>query len=209
VRYIKQESGAKDMGAESQDVRVLIVPGLRNSGPAHWQSWLQAQFADAVRVEQRDWNEPQLDRWASRIGSTLERKGGERWIAVCHSFGCLALARHLALQPDSPIQAALLVAPAEPDKFGVAELLPQQALAVPTMLVASKTAPWMSAASARRWARRWGASYLNLGDAGHINTEAGFGPLPLAQQWVQSATDRLARVRRVERAAATGWALAI
>jgi predicted alpha/beta hydrolase family esterase len=174
------------MGAETQDARLLIVPGLRNSGPAHWQSWLQAQFADAVRVEQSDWNEPQLDRWAQTVGSTLDQHGSGRWIAVCHSFGCLALVRHLLLQPDSPVSAALLVAPAEPDKFGLAERLPCQPLARPLTLVASETDPWMSAASAWRWAQRWGASHLNLGQAGHINTEAGFGPLPLARQWVLS-----------------------
>ncbi|WP_349677421.1 alpha/beta hydrolase, partial [Aquabacterium sp. UBA2148] len=30
-----------------RSVRVLIVPGLRDSGPAHWQTWLQSQYVDA------------------------------------------------------------------------------------------------------------------------------------------------------------------
>ena len=85
--------------------RLLIVPGLHDSGPAHWQSWLQAQHRDALRVKQRDFSEPDLDRWATRIGHTLSTAGEDtRWIAVAHSFGCLALARHLlgeSLDPDS------------------------------------------------------------------------------------------------------------
>ena len=42
--------------------RLLIVPGLQDSGPAHWQSWLQGQYRDSLRVRQRNWGEPDLDR---------------------------------------------------------------------------------------------------------------------------------------------------
>jgi predicted alpha/beta hydrolase family esterase len=189
--------------------RLLIVPGLHDSGPAHWQTWLQAHHRDAVRVTQRDWDKPDLERWSARIGTTLERHGPGPWIAVAHSFGCLALAHHLEDQPDSPIAAALLVAPAEPDKFGVAALLPQGRLPVPSTLIASDTDPWMTAASTRRWAARWGSHWTSLGDAGHINAESGFGPLPLAQRWVQAAVQRLERAQRPQRAAFAEWSFAV
>ena len=29
--------------------RVLIIPGLHDSGPTHWQTWLQGQYRDARR----------------------------------------------------------------------------------------------------------------------------------------------------------------
>lgn len=190
--------------------RLLIVPGLHDSGPAHWQSWLQQGDRRAVRVVQRDWTQPDLDRWAARIDSTLDRAGGESpWIAVAHSFGCLAVARHLALRPDSPVAAALLVAPADPDKFGVAELLPTQALEVPSTMVISDTDPWMAASHARRWAQRWGSHTLHLGNAGHINTESGFGPLPLARRWVTTMSQRLERTHRPDRAAFAEWSFAL
>ncbi|MFN6993782.1 MAG: RBBP9/YdeN family alpha/beta hydrolase [Aquincola tertiaricarbonis] len=189
--------------------RLLIVPGLHDSGPAHWQSWLQQADRRAVRVVQRDWSQPDLDRWAWRIDSTLERAGPGPWIAVAHSFGCLAVARHLALQPASPIAAALLVAPADPDKFGVAALLPTQPLAVPSTLLISETDPWMTAANARRWAQRWGSHTINLGNAGHINTEAGFGPLPLARRWITTMSQRLERTQRADRAAFAEWSFAL
>jgi hypothetical protein len=101
----------------------------------------------------------------------------------------------LALKPASPIAAALFVAPAEPDKFGVAGLLPRERLRIPSALVASVSDPWMSAASARGWAARWGCHWVNLGDAGHINAESGFGPLPFARRWVLrwSGCDRQSR----------------
>jgi hypothetical protein len=48
----------------------------------------------------------------------------------------------------------------------------------------------MSLASANRWAQHWGAAVRHLGAAGHVNTEAGFGPWPLARHWVDEALQR-------------------
>lgn len=189
--------------------RLLIVPGLHDSGSTHWQSWLQGLYRDSVRVVQRDWHTPDLARWSARIASTLDRAGPGPWIAVGHSFGCLALAHHLAAQPRPAIQAALLVAPAEPDRFGLAEDLPQRRLPVMSTVVASQNDPWMSAASAQRWAQRWGSHWINLGDAGHINTEAGFGPLPLARRWVMAVEQRLSRERRPALASFPAWRWAV
>jgi hypothetical protein len=104
----------------------------------------------------------------------------------------LALAEHLARVPGSPIVAALLVAPADPGKFGLGESLPKQPLPRPATVVASSNDTWMPLAEASRWARRWGCPLINLGAAGHINAESGHGPLPLAEQWLQVHEGRLA-----------------
>lgn len=190
--------------------RLLIIPGLRDSGPTHWQSWLQQQYRDSRRVQQRDFASPDLERWADRIQRTLEHAGdAHEWIAVAHSFGCLALARHLADQPDSPIRSALLVAPAEPDRFGLAESLPHGRLDRSVSVIASQSDPWMSASSALRWATRWGANYSNLGDVGHINAESGFGPFPLAKRWVEAARSRAAREQRPLHADFREWQFAL
>jgi hypothetical protein len=193
--------------------RVLIIPGLHDSGPNHWQSWLQGQYRDARRVTQRDPSRAELERWAERIQRTLEvaEVAGERgeWLAVSHSFGSLALARHLADHPDSPIREALFVAPAEPDKFGLAASLPQHRLPRRTRLIASSNDPWMSATSAARWAHRWGASFSNLGAVGHINAESGFGPFPLVKAWVEAARARAAAEQRPAHADFREWAFAV
>ncbi|MFT7723712.1 MAG: alpha/beta hydrolase [Roseateles sp.] len=202
-------ASAEAAAAGRRPPRILIIPGLHDSGPAHWQTWLQGQYRDARRVTQRDPSRPELERWAERITRTLEVAGDGEWLAVAHSFGCLALARHLADQPGSPIREALLVAPAEPDKFGLAHALPQHRLPRRARLIASSTDPWMSAASAARWAHRWGASYSNLGNAGHINAEAGFGPLPAARSWVEAARARAAAEHRPRAAAFSAWACTI
>jgi predicted alpha/beta hydrolase family esterase len=189
-----------------QTPRLLVVPGLHDSGPAHWQSWLQAQLRDSVRVVQDDWSTPDLARWADRIESTLQAAGPGPWLVAAHSFGVLALAhlmgRRMAAQAagDEPmplgLKGALLVAPADPVKFGVGDRLPQEALPLTTTLVASDSDPWMIAGQARHWAGVWGSGHLNLGDAGHINAESGFGPLPLARRWWLAMQQRLARQQR-------------
>ncbi len=189
--------------------RLLIVPGLHDSGPAHWQTWLEQQYRDAHRVRQRDFSQPDLDRWADRIQSRLSHAGDGEWIAVAHSFGCLALAHYLRQHPDSPVREVLFVAPAEPDKFGLSERLPHQRLGRPSSLIASQNDPWMSAASALRWATRWGSSYSNLGLVGHINAESGFGPFPLAKRWVEAARARAARAHRADRASILEWSFSV
>lgn len=134
--------------------RLLFVPVLYDSPPDHWRSWLQSIHRDSVRVTQHDWVTPDADRWAARIGSALARAGCGPRIAVAHSFGVLALAGHLALDPESPIAVALLVAPADPDKFGIGDLLPAGAWPVRATMVLSRTDPWLGVVAGQRWAAR-------------------------------------------------------
>jgi predicted alpha/beta hydrolase family esterase len=200
-----------------RSVRVLIVPGLYGSGPAHWQTWLQSRVPDAVRVEQDDWAEPDVERWSARIAEVLAQAPSAAHVAVAHSFGCLALAHHLGQRSQSPprddaasgVLGAVLVAPAEPERFRLADRLPRQALGIPSVVFASDTDPWMSADSAQRWARSWGSSFVNLGDVGHINAEAGFGPLPRALHHTRSLIQRIEQSRRVSRAHVREFSFAV
>ncbi|CAN5394099.1 alpha/beta fold hydrolase [soil metagenome] len=169
--------------------RLLIIPGLHDSGPAHWQSWLQERHPGSVRVEQANWEAAHLPLWTARIEETLAREPSSTWIAVAHSFGCLALARYLAARrtrgaPAADIRAALLVAPADPAKFDVIDLLPISRFWLPSQLIASQTDPWMPLSTARTWASIWGAEFVDLGNAGHINVDSGFGPLPQAEDFI-------------------------
>ena len=184
--------------------RLLIVPGLHDSPSDHWQTWLQGLFPGALRVTQRDWAQPDVDRWAGRVGSTLERGGPGPWLAVAHSFGVLALLRHLQQVPQSPVAAVLLVAPADPDRFGLGELLSHERLALPGTVLLSNNDPWLSLAAGLRWSACWGTPCVNLGRAGHINAQAGFHTLPYARQWVLAHQQRLLRESRGAAAKAEG-----
>lgn len=166
----------------------LIVPGLRNSGPTHWQSWLEQQLPDSRRIEQADWERTCLSDWAARVGDGIDAATEAVWI-VAHSFGCLASVTAACARPGR-IRGALLVAPADPARFGEPEALLEERLPCPSLVVASSNDPWVSPAAARRWADRWGADFLDIGPAGHINVDSGHGPWP----------DGLALFRRLQAA---------
>ncbi|HYP33616.1 MAG TPA: alpha/beta hydrolase [Burkholderiaceae bacterium] len=172
--------------------RLVIAPGLHGSGAEHWQSWLHGQVAGSVRVEQDAWSTPDLDAWSERVADTVAALGPGPHVVVAHSFGCLATVRALARRPSLDVAQLLLVAPAEPNRFGAAPALPQSRLAAGSCVVASDDDPWMSATQAHAWALRWGSDWINLGNAGHVNVDSGYGPFPLAREWATGALDRLA-----------------
>jgi predicted alpha/beta hydrolase family esterase len=167
---------------------VLIVPGLGDSGPDHWQTWWQARENEAVRVGQEDWRTPDLERWSTRVREALDRAAEPVWL-VAHSFGCLASVRAAAERPNR-VAGALLVAPADPDRFGVATALPAEPLAFPSVIVGSTNDPWMAFTRAVYWSERWGSRLFGLGKAGHINAESGYGPWPQGQALLQELQDR-------------------
>jgi hypothetical protein len=57
---------------------------------------------------------------------------------------------------------------------------------VPSILIGSETDPWMPLTGARQLAQQLGSAFVNLGDAGHINTAAGFGPWPRAKYFIDT-----------------------
>ncbi|HET9699945.1 MAG TPA: alpha/beta hydrolase [Burkholderiales bacterium] len=168
----------------------LVVPGLHGSGPDHWQTWFERQVPEARRVEQTNWEQPVLARWAEEVRRGIDLAEGAVWI-VAHSFGCLAAVAAAAERCDR-VAAALLVAPADPDRFstvglcrdgdrshvGVGALLPREPLGFPSLVVASGNDPWAPLTKAAYWANLWGSRLHFLGNAGHINPASGFGPWP-------------------------------
>ncbi|MFH1813611.1 MAG: alpha/beta hydrolase [Pseudomonadota bacterium] len=154
---------------------VLVVPGLNGSGPSHWQTWVEALIG-AQRVEQDDWTRPDIDSWSARVEHAIVSQARPVWL-VAHSFGCLATVVAASRLADR-IAGALLVAPASPDRFGITARIPDTPLPFPTVLAASRNDPWMKFMSAAHWADRWGARLVDLGEAGHVNTESGHGAWP-------------------------------
>ncbi|MBK8454158.1 MAG: alpha/beta hydrolase [Thiofilum sp.] len=171
---------------------ILIVPGLYGSELQHWQTWIERKLPNTIRVEQDNWDNPVLIEWSRRIVEYIDQHRGKIWL-IAHSFGCLASV-HAAFQRPERITGAMLVAPAEPNRFNVqgfvmgkpyinsahtiASQLPKQPLPFPSAIVASTNDPWMSVESAQAWADAWESLLINIGDAGHINVASGFGAWP-------------------------------
>jgi len=153
---------------------VLIVPGLKSSGPTHWQTWMERRVPGAFRVRQQNWHDAHLPDWSSRVRRAISQ-AEDRVFIVAHSFGALAGVQ-AAADHASSVSGALLVAPADPEHFGLSEFLPKTRLPFPVIVVASRDDPWMTFPRAVEWAIAWGAEIVDLGEAGHINAESGFGP---------------------------------
>lgn len=153
----------------------VLVPGRYNSGPEHWQSIWEREMPIWKRIEQRDWNDPDVHRWVGSLARVLARCRHPALLAG-HSLGALASCR-ASLEAGGRIAGLLLVAPAEPSRFDAQDDVPECRLPVPSLLVASRNDPFMDFARAEHWSRVWGSELVDLGgDAGHVNAESGFGP---------------------------------
>jgi predicted alpha/beta hydrolase family esterase len=153
--------------------RILIVPGLHDSGPDHWQTRWQQIHPRFERVEQVDWDHPDITAWSEQINKTL-RRSVRPTIIVAHSFGCLATV-HRAIIGAPHLYGALLVAPADPKKFGVAGQVAHALTPLATAVIASDNDPWMDAHRAKWWAAQWHARFITAGAIGHINADSGIG----------------------------------
>ncbi|WP_114394190.1 RBBP9/YdeN family alpha/beta hydrolase [Oleisolibacter albus] len=156
--------------------RFVLVPGLYDSGPEHWQSRWQHRHAFWDRITQRNWNDPDIEAWIGAIRRLLTDRSRPA-ILVGHSFGALASCC-LAGDRTHAVAGLMLVAPAEPARFEVEDRVPTGDLGVPTVVVASHNDPVMRFSRAIHWSNAWHAELVDVGEAGHINAEAGFGPWP-------------------------------
>jgi uncharacterized protein len=123
----------------------LVLPGIGNSGPDHWQSRWEDSDKSFNRVEQREWAHPLCRVWVRRLEVAVQLSGPYT-ILIAHSLACLLVA-HWAAESRTQIKAAFLVA--VPDPSG--PLFPLEArgfspvpltkLAFPSIVVASTNDP--------------------------------------------------------------------
>lgn len=159
---------------------VLIVPGLGNSGPQHWQSLWQARHPDFIRVEQADWDNPDAADWLARLDAAIAACAAPP-LLVAHSLSC-ALVAHWVARHGRVLKGALLVAPADvdsdahtpPETRGFRPM-PLPRFACPAIVVASSDDPYVDLPRARAFAAAWGARLVEAGPHGHLNAASALG----------------------------------
>ncbi|HQY58335.1 MAG: alpha/beta hydrolase [Nitrospira sp.] len=160
----------------------LVVPGIGNSGPGHWQTLWEQRHPGWQRVQQRDWDRPVCAEWLHGLDAAMARLSAPP-VLIAHSMGCLLVA-HWAQWASRPVRAALLVAVPDPDgpMFPPAaqgfQPVPAEPLRFPSLVVASSDDPFGSVAYARRCAADWGSDFVEAGTIGHINADSGLGDWP-------------------------------
>ena len=151
----------------------LLVPGLHNSGPEHWQSHWHQRFPHWRRVTEQRWSEPDLVSWSDKVAQHLAA-ASDKIHLVAHSFGTLASIAAARRHADK-VASLLIVAPADPANFQIPDELLAGTLPFPALLVASDNDPWMSHERAHYWSRLWQVPLFEAGAAGHINADSGHG----------------------------------
>lgn len=168
---------------------VLIVPGLNNSGPDHWQTHWQRDLALCRRVELGGWDDPRRNTWVNQLNLAIH-KAGRPVLLVAHSLGCHAVAwwnEYERPEAGGPVVGALLVAPPDVEANGVDSRLGRfapvmrQPLPFPSILAASRNDPYIAFGRARRLARIWKSRFLDVGWLGHINADSRIGDWPFGR----------------------------
>src|SRR5438067_596679 len=83
--------GIKEPGV-TMKCDILILSGLWNSGPQHWQTHWESAFPAWRRVAHRDWISPERDEWVAELDAAIAACEG-RPILVAHSLGCMLTAQ--------------------------------------------------------------------------------------------------------------------
>lgn len=176
--------------------KVLIIPGWNNSGPAHWQTLWERQNPACRRVHQRDWDRPDRLEWVQGIQDAVAEEDA-LVVLVAHSLGCLAVMHWAEEFPKEArkVAGALLVAPPDLDSMPEAKSqlitftpAPRRALPFPSILVGSENDPYAHIDVLKRWSAELGSEFVNMGAAGHLNADSGFGPWPEGEKLLERLT---------------------
>jgi predicted alpha/beta hydrolase family esterase len=180
-----------------EDVTVVIVPGLRDHVPDHWQTHLQRRLTHTDTVQPSTRDRLSCAARVAALDATLAAVDGPVLLAA-HSAGVM-IAAHWALRHRRPIVGALLATPADleeplPAGYPLREQLkengwlpvPRRRLPFPSVVAASRNDPLARLTRVQQLARDWGSRLVDIGPVGHLNPAAGYGEWPPALDLLRS-----------------------
>lgn len=176
---------------------VLLIPGLYNSGPEHWQTFWQRERADCLRLEQAEWNTPRREDWVA----TLERAVADAKrpvVLAAHSLACILVAYWARSGGASlgNVRGALLVAPSDTEAPGFPAgtvgfaPMPRERLPFPSVVVASTNDTYITMARVTGLAADWGARLVNVGAKDHLGSAAKLDSWPEGQALLEELLHR-------------------
>jgi predicted alpha/beta hydrolase family esterase len=143
-------------------------------------------------VEQNDWLHPLRGDWLARLDETVIDAPGPV-VLVAHSLGCILVSAWAGVSRHTArVRGALLVAPGDTEASELKDRLPgwspiaRQPLPFRSILVGSQNDPYCTAERAQSLAHTWGARWVDLGAAGHINADSSLGDWPEGQALLQT-----------------------
>jgi len=174
----------------------LIVPGLRDHMPDHWQTILENRLPNARAVPRRSRDKLSCAAWVADLDRSLSDVDGPV-VLVAHSGGVMMVV-HWAQHHKRPIRGALLAAPADlesplPEGYPGPKALqdggwlpiPRLPLPFPSIVAASRNDPLGELTRIAGFASAWGSRLVDVGNVGHLNPASGFGEWPQAETLVR------------------------
>lgn len=170
---------------------ILILAGLYNSGPDHWQSHWEAAFPNMRRVQLDDWDRPIYADWARCLSEAVDRCT-KPVLLIAHSLGTSLVMRWAHTAKIQAVAGAFLVAPSDRDLFENDPGFPArgfglmllQSLPFPSMVLASRNDERVSFERAQTFAKAWGSYLVDVGALGHIGSAAKLGLWPQGLVWL-------------------------
>lgn len=157
----------------------VMLPGIYNSGPQHWQTaWEAAEPQTFARFAPADWDRPRLDDWVAALDEAIAA-APEPPLLVAHSLSCL-LVPVWAIRSRRPVRGAVLVAPVDPGSAAFPRdahefEVVREPLPFPSLVVGSQDDPYATLEWSRQFAEALGASFVDAGRLGHINADSDLG----------------------------------
>ncbi len=189
---IRNPEAIETLEGHVENYDLVLVPGFKNSPAEHWQTLWEQKTPLFSRISMSRWDVRDIHYWIDAINRQLS-VCEKPVILIGHSLGALAAACVLAETPPE-VAGAMFVAPAEPMRFEAEDIIPHHRLDRPTVLVASHDDQLISLGRTKQLAATWGSAWVDLGNAGHINAESGFG------RWPYGLTILADLVERIEQA---------
>ncbi|MFL5294794.1 MAG: RBBP9/YdeN family alpha/beta hydrolase [Phenylobacterium sp.] len=176
---------------------VLFVPGLRDHVADHWQTLLAEQLPGSRTVPPLAANKLSCAARVEALDQAIRAIDGPI-VLVAHSAGVLTVV-HWAERRLARIRGALFATPPDlerplPEGYpNLAELnaggwlpVPRNQLPFPSMVAASTNDPLAEFERTAELAASWNSLLVDLGEVGHLNPAAGFGPWPRAFELLRS-----------------------
>jgi uncharacterized protein len=180
----REETLMRDIG----EFDILIIPGLYNAGPDHWQSHWEIAFPNMRRVQQDDWDAPVYADWARRLSEAIDRCQKPA-LLIAHSLGTTLVMRWAHMARTDGVAGAFLVSPTDRDRMAESSArgfdpMLLQPLPFPSMVLVSSNDELVSSERAQVFAKAWGSQLVDVGPLGHIGSATKLGLWPQGLVWL-------------------------
>ncbi|ABB43425.1 Protein of unknown function DUF1234 [Sulfurimonas denitrificans DSM 1251] len=166
--------------------RVLILHGWGGSDFPHWQSWLSSEIAKDYGcvsfLKFSDMDFPKKDVWLEELELEMQRFHPDT--VLCHSLANILWFHLCNKQKMQEVEKLFLVAPPslsckieELESFFPCEV-PKKLYAKKTLLITSTDDPYLRQDEAQELQIALHVDMKVLQNAGHINTNSGYGEWP-------------------------------